>query len=49
MVACGGEDGVVRVYDGGKGTLVKAALPPGEELPMGADATTKPDPKKKKK
>ena len=31
VVAAGGEDGVVRVYDGVKGQLVKAALPPGEE------------------
>ena len=43
VVAAGGEDGVVRVYDGTKASLVKAALPPGE-----APATT-PDPKAPKK
>jgi len=49
IVAAGGEDGVVRVYDGVKGTLIKAALPPGEQAPEGSDATKKIEPKKKKK
>ena len=31
VVAAGGEDGVVRIYDGAKSTLVKAALPPDAE------------------
>ncbi len=31
VVAAGGEDGVVRIYDGTKAALVKAALPPDAE------------------
>ena len=33
LVASGGEEGVVRLYDGAKGTLIKALLPPGVEAP----------------
>lgn len=35
VVAAGGEDGVIRVYDGVKGALIKAATPP--EEPAQAD------------
>jgi hypothetical protein len=31
VVAAGGEEGVVRVYNGKNGQLIKAALPPGAE------------------
>lgn len=48
VVAAGGEDGVVRVYDGAKAALIKAALPPGVEAPEGSTTTKPPEPKKKK-
>jgi WD40 repeat protein len=28
VVAAGGEEGIVRLYDGGNGQLIKALLPP---------------------
>ncbi len=31
VVASGGEEGVIRMYDGNKGQLIKALVPPGEE------------------
>ncbi len=31
LVASGGEEGVVRLYDGAKGTLLKTLQPPGPE------------------
>ncbi len=46
VVAAGGEDGVVRVYDGAKATLVKAAVPPDAEPK--ADAPKKDEGKPKK-
>src|SRR5262249_47427647 len=33
IVAAGGEEGVVRLYNGGNGQLVKALVPPGTEAP----------------
>ena len=33
MVAAGGEEGIVRLYNGTNGQLVKALVPPGVELP----------------
>jgi hypothetical protein len=33
IVAAGGEEGIVRLYNGTNGTLVKALLPPGVEMP----------------
>ncbi len=42
VVATGGEEGVLRIYNGANGSLVKAAYPPGEE-------PKKDEPKKKKK
>src|SRR5262249_22016710 len=33
VVAAGGEEGIVRLYNGGNGTLLKALVPPGVELP----------------
>ena len=33
VVAAGGEEGVVRLYNGTNGQLVKALLPPGEQPP----------------
>ena len=36
VVAAGGEEGVVRLYNGTNGQLVKTLLPPGVALP-GAD------------
>jgi len=34
VMAAGGEEGIVRLYDVSKGQLVKALQPPGEEPPM---------------
>jgi hypothetical protein len=34
VVAAGGEEGVVRLYNGTNGQMLKALLPPGVELPM---------------
>jgi WD40 repeat protein len=36
LVASGGEEGVVRLYDGAKGPLLKSLLPPGVEGPKEA-------------
>ncbi|HMC89652.1 MAG TPA: NB-ARC domain protein, partial [Gemmataceae bacterium] len=33
VVAAGGEEGVVRLYNGGNGQLIKALAPPGAEAP----------------
>ena len=33
VVAAGGEEGVVRLYNGTSGALIKALLPPGVEAP----------------
>ena len=33
VVAAGGEEGVVRLYNGNNGQLIKTLLPPGVELP----------------
>ncbi len=33
IVAAGGEEGIVRLYNGANGTLIKALLPPGVEMP----------------
>ncbi|MFO0802531.1 MAG: c-type cytochrome domain-containing protein [Gemmataceae bacterium] len=45
VVASGGEDGVVRVYNGTNGTLLKAALPPDAEPKK--EEPKKEEPKKK--
>jgi WD40 repeat protein len=45
VVASGCEDGVVRVYNGANGTLVKAALPPDAEPKK--EEPKKEEPKKK--
>lgn len=42
LVAAGGEEGTVRLYNGDSAALIKALLPPGEE-----PATKKEEPKKK--
>jgi len=47
VVASGGEDGIVRIYNGANGTLLKAALPPDAE-PKKEEAK-KDEPKKKSK
>jgi WD40 repeat protein len=46
VVAAGGEDGVVRIYNGTTGALLKAALPPDAEPKK--DEPKKEEPKKKK-
>jgi WD40 repeat protein len=33
VVAAGGEEGIVRLYNGTNGALIKALLPPGVEAP----------------
>ena len=36
VVAAGGHDGSVRIYNGATGALVKAAVPPGADKPKDA-------------
>ena len=45
VVAAGGEDGIVRIYNGTSGALLKAALPPDAEPKK--DEPKKEEPKKK--
>ena len=33
ILAAGGEEGIVRLYNGANGNLIKALLPPGVEMP----------------
>jgi WD40 repeat protein len=49
IVAAGGQEGVVRVYNGASGALLKTLVPPGVEFVPPAKAVAEPAPKKGKK